>query len=165
MGEQIIISDTGPLIALARINALSLLNKLYRNIYITESVYNEATQDMSKNGAKQIFTAVKNQNIAIASFPKNNLYVELSKVLDPGETESLCLADKLGCIALIDEKRGRKVGKAKGIKITGTAGLLIKAKNDGLIPEIKPLLKLLTQSGYRLSDTLIEKILAKCRET
>ena len=165
MGEQIIISDTGPLIALARINALSLLNKLYRNIYITESVYSEATQDMAKDGAKQVFAAVNNQDIAVAAFPVNNLYEELSKILDPGETESLCLADKLGCIALIDEKRGRQAGKAKGIKITGTAGLLIKAKNDGLIAEIKPLLKLLTQSGYRLSDTLIEKVLTICSET
>ena len=89
---------------------------------------------------------------------------ELLKILDKGEAESLFLAKKLDGIALIDEKRGRKVGKKNHIKITGTAAILVKAKQAGKIPLVKPLLNKLTKSGYRLSDRLIDEILKLCDE-
>jgi len=90
------------------------------------------------------------------------LYERL-KTLDKGEAKSLFLAKKLDGITLIDEKRGRKVGK-NHIKITGTAAILVKTKQSGKIPLVKPLLSELTKSGYRLSDKLIKEVLELCIE-
>lgn len=60
---------------------------------------------------------------------------------------------------LIDEKRGRRVATCHHIKITGTAAVLIKAKQNHFISEIKPLLETLSTHGYRLGPKLIEQVL------
>mgnify|MGYP003657642125 FL=1 len=110
-------------------------------------------------------TALKDKVIVKYEIDTNcDFLYELLKILDKGEAESLFLAKKLDGIALIDEKRGRKVGKKNHIKITGTAAILVKAKQAGKIPLVKPLLNKLTTSGYRLSDRLIDEILKLCDE-
>tara|TARA_R110002049_G_scaffold189996_2_gene358613 strand:- start:200 stop:694 length:495 start_codon:yes stop_codon:yes gene_type:complete len=163
--NNIIIADTGPLIALALIDQLPILSELFENIYITEAVLHEATADTSRAGAKNILTALKDNVIVKYEIDTNcDFLYELLKILDKGEAESLFLAKKLDGIALIDEKRGGKVGKKNHIKITGTAAILVKAKQAGKIPLVKPLLNKLTKSGYRLSDRLIDEILKLCDE-
>jgi len=163
--NNIIIADTGPLIALALIDQLLLLNELFEKVYITEAVLHEATADTSKAGAKTILTALNNQAIIKHDVDKDSDFLlELLNILDKGEAESLSLAKDLGGIALIDEKRGRNVGKKNHIKITGTAAILVKAKLSGKIPLVKPLHSKLTKSGYRLSDRLINEILKLCDE-
>jgi predicted nucleic acid-binding protein len=163
--NNIIIADTGPLIALALIDQLTILNKLFEKVYITEAVLHETTVDTSKAGAKTILTALNNQEIIKHDIDKNSDFLlELLNILDKGEAESLSLAKKLGGIALIDEKRGRNVGMKNHIKIISTAAILLKAKQSGKVLLVKPLLSKLTKSGYRLSDRLINEILKLCNE-
>ncbi|MCV6613419.1 MAG: DUF3368 domain-containing protein, partial [Cellvibrionaceae bacterium] len=83
----------------------------------------------------------------------------LSKVLDLGEAEAIALAEQLGAIVLIDERRGRSVAKQRNIPITGTAAILIKAKQAGEVAQVKPLLDTLDKVGYRLSPALINEVL------
>jgi predicted nucleic acid-binding protein len=46
-----------------------------------------------------------------------------------------------------------------GLSITGTLGVLLKAKQQGLVPEIKPLIEELRQGGIRLERPLVTKTL------
>lgn len=83
----------------------------------------------------------------------------LIDVLDEGEAEALALAKSLNATALIDERKGRAIAVKRNINITGSAAILIKAKQEKLIPKVKPLIDQLTEHGYRLSDNLINKVL------
>ena len=164
MSDKLIVADTGPLIALAHIDLLNVLTDLFDAVYITNGVLHEATFDTAKPGAKKIKASIDSGQIILSSCLKERLFNEVSMVLDLGEAESLCLAHEINALALVDEKKDRKVGKNKGIKVTGTAAILIKAKQQGLIPQVKPYLIQLNKFGYRLSDNLISMILLKCDE-
>jgi len=87
--------------------------------------------------------------------------------LDSGEAEAIALAVELKAdYLLMDETKGRQIAERYGIKATGIIGVLIKAKENGLIAEVKPYLqKLINEAGFWLNPKLIEKILDIVKET
>jgi len=157
--NKVIVSDTGPLIALALVELLPVLPKLFSSVYVPDRVVVQATKDNTKPGALAILSALEKGLLIRKSVNLSAVYQDLTELLDPGEAEALALADQLNAIALVDERRGRKVAAKQGIAITGTAAVLIKAKNAGEIACVKPVLDNLTQIGYRLSPSLIRDIL------
>ncbi len=88
----------------------------------------------------------------------------LTELLDPGEAEALALAGELGVAIILDEKKGRRVAKKRGITPVGTGAILIKMKQKGIIKIVEPYLDLLRSNGYRLSPQLCQDILALCGE-
>ncbi|WP_271628820.1 DUF3368 domain-containing protein [Caldicellulosiruptor sp. DIB 104C] len=64
----------------------------------------------------------------------------------------------------MDEKKGRKVASSLDIKLTGTLGILLKAKQEGIIIELKPLLEKLIESNIRISHKLYKEILKSANE-
>ena len=84
---------------------------------------------------------------------------ELFLRLGAGESQALALVDDLSCPVLLDERRGRTVAKQMNISIVGTVGLLIKAKQEGLVVELNKYLVEMTGHGYRLSPALIQQAL------
>lgn len=156
--SSLIVADTGPLIALAKINQLDLLRHFYKKISIPETVFAEATQDLSWHDASRIHAFVE-QYVEIAPDKQSGIVKALFMQLDAGESQALALADALTCPVLLDERRGRIVAKQMNISIVGTVGLLIKAKQEGLIIELKKYLIEMTGYGYRLSPSLIQQAL------
>lgn len=152
MPEAIVIADTSCLIVLTRLNALTVLQSLYGQLYITEEVageYGEPLPDWIK------VEAVKDRRV----------FQVLLSVLDPGEASSLALALELKDVLLIvDEFKGRKEALRLGIKITGTLGLLVKAKQEGIISQLRPVLHQLNTAGFRISEALAEEILKQAGE-
>ena len=68
-------------------------------------------------------------------------------------------------LVLIDEKKGRAVAKRLGLRYLGLLGVLVEAKQRGLIDELKPILDLLIQkAGFRVSQTLYGQVLASVGE-
>jgi len=87
-------------------------------------------------------------------------YVYLDVFADAGETEAMVLykqlaADKL----LIDDRRGRKVARINHINTIGSLGILLAAKQRGLIAVVAPLLQMLTKSEIYLSPKLLSSVL------
>lgn len=81
------------------------------------------------------------------------------------EAEAIALArEHPGATLLMDERRGRRYAEALGIPIVGTAGLLVRAKQRGLIAEVRPLLDDLRAVGFWLSDPLYALVLALAGE-
>ncbi|PWQ92521.1 DUF3368 domain-containing protein [Leucothrix pacifica] len=154
----LIVADTGPLIALAKIGQLDLLRHFYEKIFIPETVFSEATERQHWQDAMQIHQFVE-QYVDVVPDKTGKQIKELFIRLDAGESQALALADELNCPVLLDERRGRIVAKQMEISIVGTVGLLIKAKQQGLIPELKNLLSEMTEHGYRLSPKLIQQAL------
>ena len=106
-----------------------------------------------------ILDAIENNHIVRQSITISDAYLDLAELLDKGEAEALALAETLNAIALVDERRGRKVATRKGIALTGTAAVLIKAKRAGEVAAVKPLLSRLARSGYGLSNKLVDDVL------
>jgi uncharacterized protein len=156
---KVVVADTGPLIALALLDLLPVLSRLFSTIYVPDGVICEATHDVTRPGARAILNAVENNHIVCQSITISDAYLDLAELLDKGEAEALALAEQLDAIALVDERRGRKVAIRRGIALTGTAAVLIKAKRAGEIAAVKPLLRELAKSGYRLSNKLVDDVL------
>ena len=75
--------------------------------------------------------------------------------LDPGEASSIALAlDLENPLLIIDEKKGRRVAERLEIEMIGTVGVLIRAKNAGLIEEPQTLLSRLESVNFRLDENL-----------
>lgn len=65
---------------------------------------------------------------------------------------------------LIDELRGRKVARALGVRVTGTVGLLIEAKQTGLLRAVRPHLDALRNHGFWMSEALYRDTLLAVTE-
>jgi len=92
-------------------------------------------------------------------------FVYLDTFADAGENEAMLLykqksADKL----LIDDKRGRKVAKINKINTIGSLGVLLAAKQKGLIQEVKPYIDKIKESRIFLSQSVIQMVLEIAKE-
>ncbi len=88
-------------------------------------------------------------------------------VLDRGEAEAIVLACEIAADAiLIDEADGRKIARQQfGLQVTGTLGILLAAKERGLISAIRPLVDQLRDSlGFFVSESLYQEILRLASE-
>ncbi|MDP4709712.1 MAG: DUF3368 domain-containing protein [Saprospiraceae bacterium] len=90
----------------------------------------------------------------------------LVPALDPGEAEAIILAKETQATFLvIDERKGRKLAEAHGLRIIGLLGVLIQAKKKGYIDLLRPILDtLIDQIGFRVSQQLYVRILAEVGE-
>lgn len=149
-----IVCNAGPLISLARIGRLDLLPALFGEIIVPPSVHREVTNDVSLPGAKDLAGA---KWLKLAKVQDRSGVELLLSSLDPGEAEVLILARELAATAAIDEKRGRHLAADLGVLQTGTIGILLAAKREGLVPLVRPLLDRLVANGVRLSSRLYEE--------
>lgn len=150
-----VVTNAGPLIALARIGRLDLLPALYGQVVIPPAVYREVTQDAGLPGYQDLIEAtwLKVREVHDQAGVQRLLFW-----LDPGENEAILLAQEAGLTLLIDERRGRTIAQALGLDKTGTVGVLLAAKAEGQISAITPLLHALLAAGVRLSPRLYQEV-------
>jgi len=99
-----------------------------------------------------------------AAYDQKQLQI-LKLELDAGEASAIALAlDNPKARLIIDENKGRSVAKRLGLKVTGTIGVIIKAKEQGLIHSGKDLLNRLDQHGFWLSEKLKRQIMERMKE-
>ncbi len=156
-----IVSNTTPLISLLKLARLDILKDLYGEISIPTAVYNEIEAGKHKSYYKDLSKVSWIKIIQI----KDEQAVKYFLDLDSGEAEAIVLATEINAdLIILDEKLGRFHAKHADLTITGTIGVLIKAKKQGLIKELKPLLNELTNKDVWLSEKLINEILTQIGE-
>lgn len=161
---MIVVSDTSPINNLAAINHLHLLNQLYGTVFISEAVYRELTDpSFPVAGATEVQTLDWIQTRAISD---RTLVEALNNELDIGEAEAIALAVEMRADqVLIDERRGRLVASRLNLRYTGILGILVEAKNKGLIAEVKPLLDtLINEAGFWVAEPLYNSVLQLVNE-
>jgi predicted nucleic acid-binding protein len=151
----LIIADAGPLIALARIDLLSILRDLHGETVIPPAVAAELELSNGRPGSLLLAAAVADGWIQIEALVQTEALRSLKLLLDAGEAEAILLAEKHpGDPLLMDEKRGRSVARSRGIPVIGTGRALLIAKEEGQIDRVLPALDQLAEVGYRLSPAL-----------
>ncbi len=162
--NNIIVSDASPLIAFGGIHRLDILPALFGTVLIPEIIAQECLADKTKTGAAAIEKAIQKKLIQIHT---DIIYrsIDLRDILDEGEAAAISLAHTMQQPLLIDEKLGRGVAKNLGIKIIGTIGVLLLAKQKMIVREIKPILIQLKNGHYFLSEQLIQEALIRAEET
>ena len=157
----IVVADTGPLIALARVGQLQLLQLLYKEILIPSAVHAELCLESGRPGAKRLAEAIEQGWLAMRR-PSSIIAEQMSElalILDPGEAEAIALAEEVNSrFLLIDERKGREIAKRRGVPLAGLAGVLLAAKKGGFIDEAMPIVKSLGEMGYRMSQSLMIEI-------
>lgn len=163
MKRPIIVADAGPLIALAKLEQLELLQQIFSAIHVPETVYLEVTHQQARDDA-QLLTAFIQTSAELHPVLSSDFVDELSLSLDDGEIQALALAKDLECGVLMDEARGRKIAGYYDISVVGVLGVLLQAKKLGLVESVSPLISTLQKANYRLSPALVEKVLSLAEE-
>jgi uncharacterized protein len=160
----IVVSNSSPLIALSIANSLDLLHALYGPIYIPEAVFHEVViRGAGRPGATAVANTVWIVRHAITN--QQTVASLLNAGLDLGESEGIVLASELSAgLLILDESRARAVARQQGLPVTGTLGVLIAAKNAGMIAAIKPLLGQLIAAGFYISPQIVAHALQLAAE-
>lgn len=154
-----VIVNTTPLIALADIGQLDLLRKLYTEIMIPDAVDYEILSEPARTLVSAAgWIKVKN----IAGMEKRSLF---RSRLHSGEIEVILLAQETAADLLImDDNAAKKTAKFLGFTVTGTMGVLLRAKREGLITAVKPLLEGLIEDGLFVSPAVQNYVLEQAGE-
>jgi predicted nucleic acid-binding protein len=152
-----IVSNTGPIIGLAKIGRLDLLKALAEEVRIPPFVHRElfgktGTESRDIEKALEDFISVVTVNI---SEPPT---VAILNDLDEGERQAIALASAIGkdVLLLMDDHAGRQAARKLGVSVTGLLGLVLLAKEKGLVNRVGPLIEELREAGYWLSDEVVE---------
>jgi predicted nucleic acid-binding protein len=154
---EVLIADSSPLIALARIDELDLLRRLASRIVVPPAVWEEVTvRAPDAPGASTVRKAIWLEVVT----PNQSLVDALSILLDRGEAESIALAQTTsGSLVLLDDSRARRVAEQLSLRLTGTLGLLRRAKQAGLIDGLRPHIEALQANNIFIHQKLIDAIL------
>lgn len=155
---MIVVSNTSPITNLAVIGRLELLGSQFSGIQIAEAVWDELNAKNTQwPGANEVS---QSPWIKRSASKNRTLVTALQRHLDPGESETLALALDLSAdLVLLDEKDGRHAAQQLGLRVMGTVGVLIRAKQSRLIAAVRPELDALRQrAGFYLADDLYRQI-------
>jgi hypothetical protein len=154
---RVVIADAGPLIAFASIDALWVLQNLFSEISVAESVKCEC---LGKPGTdcQRIETAIDEGWLLI--FPPGAVTEPLSPGLGVGESDSIryALESPDESLLIVDDRLARRFALKRGINIVGTVRILDLAEQRGLIKSAAQSVAEMAAIGYRVSVELLKQI-------
>lgn len=155
--------NTTPLIALSHVGRLDILKNLYGGIIIPEAVYRELSVKPESVCKKAVDSSL--DWIQVAKI-KNQMAKSMYKTqLHDGEVEVMILAKEIAAdVVIIDDANAKKHAKYLKLPVTGTLGVLIKAKQEGYVDKLKPILSQMEQNGIYISQSVIDMCLKQTGE-
>lgn len=164
---MLVISNTSPVMNLAIVGQLELLQKRFDEVIIPEAVVEELKLDTDYSGTDKIRDAISAGWIRVEKVKNTQLTQALKRELDNGEAEAIALALQLKVTEiLMDEREGRSAAKTMGLKPIGVLGILLQAKKDGVIVSVKEILeKLKSEAGFYITEQSKQEILSQIGET
>lgn len=139
-----LIADTGPIIALAKIKHLDLLHVLFEQVRIPTKVYRELMAKIGEE-SREIDKALDEFILISKEILRIKKIEPAIQDLDQGEREVIELAYTYNkpVLLLMDDKLGREAAKQLKLNVTGSIGILLKAKKEGAISNVTDLLRLM----------------------
>jgi predicted nucleic acid-binding protein len=153
---MLVVSDTSPITSLLQIGQADILPAIFGRVLIPSAVNDELLRFHPSLPDYLQVQAIQNRSAAES----------LSQELDQGEAEAIVLAEE--CHAeylLMDERHGRSVAEARGLKIVGLLGVLVIAKKAARIPSVGRLIaELESCAGFFVSDAVKQIVLTAAGE-
>ena len=161
--SELVVSDTSPLLNLALIDRLDLLEAQFSSITAPREVWDELTA--GEDGIETLSERRESGFIEVVAVEYSNLFTEISQQLDLGETAAICYAIEHNAeLLLLDEKEGRRVARRHDLCTTGVIGILIEASETSDVT-LKDELDALRESGFWIAEDLYSEILSQVGET
>ena len=158
-----VVADAGRLIALGRIGRPDLWRPILGEVLAPEAVLAECLVEPLRPGALAIVDAVARG--WLHRTPDPHPQEPPFAVLGLGESTAIRLALATAVPVLMDDRAGRSVARNLGVAVIGTGGVLVAAKQRGLIDAVAPAIQSLRANGYHLSMALVQAILDRAGET
>ena len=137
--HKTIIADTSCFIILTKIGELELLQRVYGQIVTTPDIATEYGETLP-------------EWVELLSVKDKYSQQLLEMQIDKGESSAIALAlETPNSTIILDDYKARKIAQQLGLIITGTIGVIIKAKLNGIIPSIKPIIEKIKQTNFHLS--------------
>jgi predicted nucleic acid-binding protein len=153
---RLVVVNTSPIISLSLVHKLPLLRDLYQQVIIPPAVRQEALRGGARSGVAELRRADWVHTMPLQDPSRADLLSDL----DRGEAEVLALAQENHAdLVIIDERLARRHAQRLGLSLTGTLGVLLRAKKNGLVTEVRPLIEQIHRNGIRLGKLLIEETL------
>lgn len=162
MPEEIVVSDTSPLVYLHQVRQVDLLSKMYGRVLIPRAVTDEL-----RIGLKRGFSVPDPDRLPWLHVQpiQDETLVPAVVDLGAGEAEAIALAlSSLGSLLILDDALGRRIARLNKIRCTGTLGVLVKAKQAGLLPLVAPVLEALQGTTMWIRPHLIQWALREAGE-
>jgi predicted nucleic acid-binding protein len=153
MPDRLVVSNTSPLLYLHQIRQLELLRSLFGTIVVPRAVADELASGSEHGHDVPELTSC--HWLRIQSPPEAQV---LPAVIDLGRGEAEVLAFGLAApdtLLLLDDSLARRIAALNGLSFTGTLGLLVKAKQEGLVARLAPILEQLGRTTIWLSPELV----------
>jgi uncharacterized protein len=148
VNADIAVSDASPLISFQQIGRLDLLRAQFSQVMVPSAVELEVLPTVGR-----LPTWIDKRH---ARLPADFL-----GQLDLGEREAIALALDVGAsFLIIDGLPGRRAAQQLGLRVIGSLGLLARAKQRGLIGEVRPLMDAMISHGHYASERLYRHILS-----
>ena len=162
---QLLVADAGPLIALAVADVLPLVVRQFE-LCVPQAVLNQCLADPYGPGAGLILEVSNGAGFTIipeeATMTLDSAY---AMGLGSGEVAVLSYAQQHSQVALIDERRARRVAQRLGVAVVGSGAVLVALKASGAMASIRPVLVAWYKHGYFLSPALQKQLLAAAGES
>jgi predicted nucleic acid-binding protein len=157
---RVVVTTTTPLIALtAATGSLEILRAVYSKVIVPHEVAQEIKAGGKESFGLDVFQQASWLTIIDAPVV---LPPYLQNVLDLGEASVIQTALQLGIRRVcIDETIGRRVARLSNLDVTGSIGILLRAKGSGYPLDISVAIGRMREHGIWLSKEVIEFALAQ----
>lgn len=158
-----VVCNTSPLVLLAKIHRLDLLAQFHDEVTIPVSVLEEIK---AKPGGEveQVQGLLQGEKFQLRECGKQTLG-KLPPDLGAGERETICLAlETAADLVMLDDLSGRRIAREKGLSVTGTVGILIEARERGIVPSVRRELDRLIEAGLWIDEVFYHRILQEFGE-
>ena len=157
--RKVIVNST-PIIGLADIGRLDLLKQVYDQITIPQAVYDEIITPSVKGQVDENSDWITVEKIQDSS--QKRMY---RAKLHAGEVEVMILAQEQDAdLVILDDNAAKKTAKYLGLNVTGTLGVLLRAKQEGHIEAVSPLMDALVKDHFFIDEKVRGMVLKQAGE-
>jgi predicted nucleic acid-binding protein len=152
MRDALVVADSSCLILLSKIEELEILRSIYTQIFITKEIAEEFGESLP-------------DWIEIKEISNTALQLLFEDTLDVGEASALALAFEMQeCTVILDDLKARKAAFKMNIKVTGTIGVILKAKKENKISSARNVFDKMLSTDFRISERIINEALKEAGE-
>lgn len=156
---EVVVADSGPLMALGRVGQLALLSRLFVQVHVPKAVLAECTARPQFDDARKIAAAVESGALLVCDATPI-----AAPGLQLGERAAIGFALEIGAVLLADDRAARICAAGLGLTVIGTLGVLVRSKRVGALKAVRPIIDSLRTGGHRLSDAVVAEALAAAGE-